>query len=154
MRSKLLLCYKQQHALCRRRRDRTYDGAQQMDVLSAKRVYKIIYTAHTFAVLRCELLWPICPHPSGFCHWPWGKDCVSVIETDMRNTGLDESTKLKLLIYYIMAGRAFVGAKEDFIIKTVVFWHWDNGGMTENNSFGVNSAMSIIICTWWLILIT
>ena len=29
--------------------------------------------------------------------------------------------------YYIMAGRAFVVAKEDFIMETVVFWHCDNG---------------------------
>ena len=53
-----------------------------------------------------------------------------------------------------MAGRAFVFAKEVFIIETVVFWHWDNGWMTENTSLGVNSAMSIIICTRWVISIT
>ena len=53
-----------------------------------------------------------------------------------------------------MAGRAFVVAKEVFIMETVVFWHCDNGEMTKNNYFGVNSAMSIIICTQWLILIT
>ena len=45
-------------------------------------------------------------------------------------------------------------AKEVYIIETVVFWHWDNGWMTEKNSFGVNSAISIIICTRWLVLIT
>ena len=28
---------------------------------------------------------------------------------------------------YIMAGRAFVVAKEVFIMETVVFWHCDNG---------------------------
>ena len=53
-----------------------------------------------------------------------------------------------------MAGRAFVVAKEVFIMETVVFRHWDNGLMTKNNSFGVNAAMSIVICTRWLILIT
>ena len=52
-----------------------------------------------------------------------------------------------------MAGRAFVVAKEVFIMETVVFWHWDNGWITKINSFGVNSAMSTIICTQWLILI-
>ena len=61
---------------------------------------------------------------------------------------------IDMVLHYIMAGRAFVVAKEVFIIETVVFWHWDDGWMTENNSFGVNSAMSIIICTRWLILIT
>ena len=29
--------------------------------------------------------------------------------------------------HYIMAGRAFVVAKEVFIMETVVFWHCDNG---------------------------
>ena len=29
--------------------------------------------------------------------------------------------------YYVMAGRAFVVAKEVFIMETVVFWHCDNG---------------------------
>ena len=52
-----------------------------------------------------------------------------------------------------MADRAIVVAKEVFIIETVIFWHCDNGWMTENNSFGVNSAILIIICTLWLILI-
>ena len=62
---------------------------------------------------------------------------------------------IELLVhYYIMAGRAFVVAKEDFIMETVVFWHCDNGYRTKNNSFGVNSAISIIICSRWLILIT
>ena len=56
--------------------------------------------------------------------------------------------------FYIMAGRAFVAAKEVFIMETVVFCHCDNGLMTKNNSFGVNPAMSIIICTRWLISIT
>ena len=28
---------------------------------------------------------------------------------------------------YIMAGRAFVVAKEAFIMETVVFWHFDYG---------------------------
>ena len=59
-----------------------------------------------------------------------------------------------LFLNYIMAGHAFVVAKEDFIMETVVFWHCDNGKMTKNNSFGVNSAMIIIIGTMWLILIT
>ena len=49
--------------------------------------------------------------------------------------------------HYIMAGRAFGVAEE-------VFWHGDDGYMTKNNSFDANSAMSIIICTQWLILIT
>ena len=53
-----------------------------------------------------------------------------------------------------MAGHAFVVAKEVFIMETVVFWHCDDGYMTKNNSFDVNSAKSIIICTLWLILIT
>ena len=29
--------------------------------------------------------------------------------------------------YCIMAGRAFVVAKEIFIMETAVFWHCDNG---------------------------
>ena len=40
-----------------------------------------------------------------------------------------------------MAGRAFVVAKEVYIMETVVFWHCDNGEMMKNNSFDVNSAM-------------
>ena len=44
-----------------------------------------------------------------------------------------------------MAGHAFVVAKEVFIMETVVFRHSDNGWITTNNSFGVNSAMPIII---------
>ena len=43
-----------------------------------------------------------------------------------------------------MAGHAFVVAKEVFIMETVVFRH-NNGWITKNNSFGVNSAMPIII---------
>ena len=31
------------------------------------------------------------------------------------------------VLYYIMAGRAFAVAKEDFIMEPVVFWHCDNG---------------------------
>ena len=34
-----------------------------------------------------------------------------------------------------MAGRAFVVAKEVFIIGTVVFWHCDNGWMTGKQLF-------------------
>ena len=34
---------------------------------------------------------------------------------------------IALLLYYIMAGRAFVVAKEVFIVETVVFWHCDKG---------------------------
>ena len=32
-----------------------------------------------------------------------------------------------LITYHIMAGRAFVVAKEVFTMKTVVFWRCDNG---------------------------
>ena len=53
-----------------------------------------------------------------------------------------------------MAGCAFVVAKEVFIMETVVFWHCDDGKITKNNSFGVNSALSKVICNRWLILIT
>ena len=45
------------------------------------------------------------------------------------------------------------GCQGRFIMETVVFWHCDNGYRTKNNSFGVNSAISIIICSRWLILI-
>ena len=60
----------------------------------------------------------------------------------------------EFVLNHIMAGRAFVVAKEVFTMETVVFWHCDNGWIMKNNSFGANSAMSIIICTLWLILIT
>ena len=40
-----------------------------------------------------------------------------------------------------MACRAFVVAKEVFIMETLVFWHCDNGQMTKNISYGVNSAV-------------
>ena len=35
-----------------------------------------------------------------------------------------------------MAGHAFVVAKEAFTMETLVFWHYDNGWMTKNDSFG------------------
>ena len=67
--------------------------------------------------------------------------------------GLSFSIPFKTWIY-LMAGRSFVVAKEEFIMETVVFWHCDKGLMTKTNSFCVSSAMSIIICTRWLISIT
>ena len=45
----------------------------------------------------------------------------------------------KFVGYYIMDGRAFVVAKEAFIMETVVFWYCDNGKMMKNNSFSVNA---------------
>ena len=46
-----------------------------------------------------------------------------------------QRTKRIKVNHYIMAGRACVVAKEVFIIETVVFWHWDNGWMTEKQLF-------------------
>ena len=55
-------------------------------------------------------------------------------------------SKISLEItYHIMAGSAFVVAKKVFIMETIVFWHCDNGWMTKNNYFGVNSALPLII---------
>ena len=45
----------------------------------------------------------------------------------------------KFVGYYIMDGRAFVVAKEAFIMETVVFWYCDNVKMMKNNSFSVNA---------------
>ena len=56
--------------------------------------------------------------------------------------------------HFIMAGHEFVVVKDVLIMETVVFWPCHNGFTMENNYFGVNSAMSIIICARWLILIT
>ena len=35
-------------------------------------------------------------------------------------------SNIRYVAYYIMAGRAFVAAKEVFIMETIVFWHCDN----------------------------
>ena len=63
-------------------------------------------------------------------------------------------TFLLVVVNYIMAGCAFVDAKEVFIIETAVFWHWDDGYMTKSNPFYVNSALSKVIYNRILILIT
>ena len=49
--------------------------------------------------------------------------------------------------HYIMAGHAFVVAKEVFIIETAIFWHYENDSMMRNSSFGLNSTVSMFNCS-------